>query len=232
MRWIILCVMMLAALPWLFGCALSPESLAEREIEKRAPEIIGPADRYHADVRNLTSTSAERVTLNGTRVRPAPGLVVEKLTLTLYEVEYQRQPFLIRDIARTDFSARLTDRAVNDYLNSQRTESSDLREVRMTFAPGEARAAGTLIVAGQPVTFTTAGALQPTDGTVHYQPRGLSLGSVPVPEALLRQFAAALNPLIDLRGLEFSPRIQTIVLTQGEVTLSGDANIQSLLTPP
>jgi hypothetical protein len=218
----------LVAAPWLLGCAVSQRSLAEREIERRAPEIIGPADRYDADVRGLEAASADRVTLTGTRVRPTPGLVVDTLTLTLHEVKYQRDPFRILEIARTDFTARLTDRAVNDYLNSQRTEDSDLREVRMTFAPGEVRAEGTLVTAGQPIAFTTAGALQPRDGTVHYVPRELSLGGVPVPEALLQQFAASLNPLINLRELRFTPLIQTITLGMDTVTLSGTANIQLL----
>jgi len=55
---------------------------------------------------------------------------------------------------------------------------------------------------------------------------------VPVPEALLPQFAASINSLIDLRGLRVTPLIREITPSTGAVTLTGAADVQSVLNPP
>lgn len=227
-----MCTLALFTLPWLFGCAGAQESLAEREIVRRAPEIIGPADRYTADVDGLGERSAEKVTLNGTRVRPTPGLVVESLVLTLRGVEFQRDPFRITDIDQADFSARLTDRAINDYWQSKLTEDSAVQNVQLTFTPTEVRAQGVLVTAGQAVAFTTAGAIQPQGAVLNYAPRELSLGGVTVPQELLQQFAAALNPLINLRAQRITPQVQQVALSDGAITISGTADVRSLINPP
>jgi hypothetical protein len=54
-------------------------------------------------------------------------------------------------------------------------------------------------------------------------------GGVPVPEALLPPFAASINPLIDLRGPHVVPLIREIKLSTGAVTLTGTADVQSLI---
>ncbi|HOS42430.1 MAG TPA: hypothetical protein PK794_01940, partial [Armatimonadota bacterium] len=92
MRWVLL-VLCGGVVPWLVGCAGVASSYAEREIERRAAEYLGPADRYDADVRGLTASSARQVVLVGTRVRPRPQLVLDTLTLDLRGVAYRRDPF-------------------------------------------------------------------------------------------------------------------------------------------
>jgi len=234
MRWILLCALALVTLPWLFGCAAAQESFAEREIVKRAPNIIGPADRYTADVKGLKETSADKVTVNGTRVRPTstPGLVIDSLVLTLRGVQFQRDPFLITNIDQAAFTARLTDRAVNDYLKSRQTATSTVQNVQLTFTPTEVRAQGTLVTAGQAVAFTTAGTVQPEGPLLNFTPRELSLGGVTVPANVLQQFTGALNPLVDLRGLRITPQVQQIALSSGAVTISGTADVRSLINSP
>ena len=53
-----------------------------------------------------------------------------------------------------------------------------------------------------------------------------------MPEALLPQFAASINSLIDLRGLRVTPLIREITPSTGAVTLTGAADVQSVLNPP
>lgn len=53
-----------------------------------------------------------------------------------------------------------------------------------------------------------------------------------MPEALLPQFAASIDPLIDLRGLRVTPLIREITPSTGAVTLTGAADVQSVLNPP
>lgn len=232
MRWILLFALALVALPWLFGCAGAQESFAEREIVRRAPQIIGPADRYTADVKGLKETSADRVTVNGTRVRPTPGLVVDSLVLTLRGVQFQRDPFVITNIDQAGFTARITDRAVNDFLKSRQTATSTVQNVQLTFTPTEVRAQGMLVTAGQAVAFTTAGTVQPEGPLLNFTPRELSLGGVTVPANVLQQFAVALNPLVDLRGLRIAPQVQQVALSSGAVTISGTADVRSLINSP
>ncbi|MHB0936042.1 MAG: LmeA family phospholipid-binding protein [Armatimonadota bacterium] len=232
MRWIVLCALALVALPWLFGCAEAQESLAEREIVRRAPEIIGPADRYTADVDGLRETSADQVRLNGRRVRPVPGLVIDSLVLTLRGVEFQRDPFQITSIDQANFTARITDDAVNDYLRSRQTAASTVQNVQLAFTPTGVRAQGTLVTAGQAIAFTTAGTVQAEGSILNYRPQVLALGGVTVPETVLQQFAAALNPLVDLRSVRIAPQVQQIALSEGAITLSGTADVRSLINSP
>jgi len=59
--------------------------------------------------------------------------------------------------------------------------------------------------------------------SVNYVPKELALGGVPVPEALLPQFAASINLLIDTHGLCITPLIREIRISAGAVILTGTA---------
>jgi len=107
-----------------------------------------------------------------------------------------------------------------------------VQNVQLTFTPAEVRAQGMLVTAGQAVAFTTTGTIQSQGAVLNYVPRELTLGGVTVPQELLQQFTNALNPLVDLRGLRIAPQVQQIALSDGAVTLSGTADVRSLINPP
>lgn len=228
MRWMLLGIGLL--LPVLTGCAGGAQRLAEREITRYARDYIGPADRYTADVRGLTGSRADTVTLVGTGVRPAPNVVLERLTLTLRGVQYRRDPFAVTQVDDAAFSVRVSEAAINNYLRGEgRADSPALRNVWVTLLPGEVRAVAATTVAGQAVTITAAGALQAQGATARFVPSGLAVAGVPVPASVLGLFGTLLNPLTDLRGLRFGPQITGIVLERGALTLSGRADPQKLV---
>lgn len=227
MRWLLISGF-LCALSLLAGCG-TQESVAEREIERRAPEFIGPADSYDADVTGLSATRAEQVRLTGRNVRPRPDFVVETLVLTLNEVHFQRSPFKLQSVGESTFSARLTEQAVNDYLRATgRTTQNELRDIRVFFVPGEVRASATLQTALGATQLATAGTLQPAGARVDYQPQRVTVEGVNLPATVQQQLAAAVNPIIDLNGVRFTPTIQRITITQGAVLLEGTAVVTDL----
>ncbi len=228
MRWILL-VFCVSVVPWLVGCAGAASSYAEREIERRAAEYIGPADRYDADVRGLTTSSARQVTLVGTNVRPRPNLVLDTLTLDLRGVQYRRDPFAVTRVEDAAFAMRVSEAAVNAFLRAQgRTGNALLSNAQVAFLPNEVRVAADMRVAGETIHVTTAGAFQAQGTQVQYVPQRLAVAGLPVPATILPQFAALINPAADLGGLRFTPRIQTITVESGAVALSGQADVSAI----
>ncbi len=229
MRWILLLVGMLVV-PWLTGCAGTAERAAERAIIQRAEALIGPADDYDADVRGLTSSSAREVMLVGTRVRPRPNLVLERLTLNLRGVHYQRDPFVVQRVEEASFVIRVTEQAINSYLLAQgRTGNAVLRNAQVALLPNEVRVAADMLLAGQTVHVTTAGSFQAQGAVVQYVPQRLAVAGVGVPLTVLPLFAALVNPAADLGNLRFTPQVETITVESGAVTLSGRADVRAML---
>ena len=65
----------------LAGCGGNPENAAARELVARAPELIGPAESYRAEVRGLSSRHVDYVRLVGTAVKPDPNLVLDPFSV-------------------------------------------------------------------------------------------------------------------------------------------------------
>lgn len=205
------------------GCAGTTQ-LAEREIVRAAPRYIGPADRYEADVQGLQASNAEQVRVTGYGVRPVPDIVLRQLVLTFRDVDYQRQPFLVTRIGSADFSAQITDDAVNRYLTSQiaqRTTQLRLSDVRVSFLSNEVRVAGIATVGGQALQVTTTGTLQPQGSLVLYQPRAITVGNTALTQEIGTAVSSYVNPLFDLARLPFTPQLRTITLAPGVATLTG-----------
>lgn len=207
----------LAALAVIAGCG-SPSSQAERAIVDAAPRYIGPADRYDARVQGLTADSASQVQLFGYGVRPAMGLTLQTLTLTLNDVSYQRDPFRLTRVGTALFSLQVTDAAMTQYLNAQTPERTTVRNVSVTFLAGQMSLSGVAVAGGTEQPFSVAGALVPQGTLVRFQPFTTS----DTPNAL--RLLLANLAVVDLSRLQFAPQVQTITLTPGVMTVSGTAD--------
>jgi hypothetical protein len=230
MRWMLLGVLV-AVLSVLAGCGGVQQNYAAQEIERRAPQIIGPADHYQASVQGLTETQARQVVLVGRNVRPRPDLTIEALTLTLRDVRYQRNPFRVQSVGNSVFNARITDQAVNSYLRAVgRTgrTNSPIRDIQVGFTPNGVSATGNLYTGAIVTPVATFGTLEPVAGRINYLPQRLTVAGVDVPTNLLQQLATQVNPIIDFTGLRFTPNIQRATITQGAVIIDGTASLANL----
>lgn len=230
MRWMMLGVVV-AVLSFLAGCGENAQDYAAREIERRAPQIIGPADSYQATVQGVNDTQAQQVVLVGRNVRPQPNLTIETLTLTLRDVRYQQNPFRVQSVGSSLFSARITDQAVNTYLRAVgRTgrAGSAVRDIQVSFTPSGVNATANYYAGAVVTPVTTFGTLEPVAGRVNYLPQRLTVAGGALPTDILQQIATQVNPVIDFTGLRFTPNIQRTTITQGAVIIDGTASLGNL----
>jgi hypothetical protein len=213
----------------LLGCG-APESFAARELEARAPELLGPAARYRARVEGLTADRATRVQLTGDAVRLRPDLTVDTLTLTLRGVRYQRDPFHILAIERADFTGRISEAALNAYVRAQgRTRSETVRDLLVQVRPEGLQVSGFVHVLGRDLPVTTIGTVQTVGGVLLiFAPQRLIVGGLEVPGGVLALIGGLINPIADLTGGRFIPRIEELRLREGAIELAGSALVTNL----
>ena len=229
MRYLVACILLMLSFLLLAGCAGMQESDAEREIGKRAPQIIGPAYSYTAKVRGLSKTHADTVQVTGIRVRPTQNLVLETLLLTFHDVTFRQKPFRVLNIGNAEFSAKATDQAVTNYVSQEgRATRPGIHQFKVTFLPNAVQVAAIVTVSGQDVPVTTSGTLQIVEETrVNYLPQTITAAEVVLPPDLLQQISTRINPLADLSGLRFHPQVRQLTLAPGILTLSGTANVKN-----
>lgn len=211
------------------GCG-DRESAAEREIEKRAPQYIGPAESYQATVEGLSSRSVSSVTLIGTAVQPEPHLVVDPLELRLTNVQFRTDPFEVTSVENATFSGRISEAALNTYINqSSRPTFGNIRDARVELLNNRVRATAEYVAPGLTVPVSTSGRLRVDRGIqVVYVPEQLEVGNIPVPAATQGLLASRVNPLVDLSGLRFHPRIERLEVREGELLISGTARLRGV----
>jgi len=199
----------------------------EQEIAARAPEFIGPAEGYRAEIHGIDAGRIGEISIVAIGVKPDPNLVVDPLRLTLKGMEFQRQPFHILHTGQATFSGHISESAVNYYLRQQqRTAAGFLKNIRVEFQRGAVRVSGSFSVLEVAVPIETTGQLQVVDGIrLHYKVVKLRVLGVGVPPALPSLLTSLVHPLVDLSGLRFTPRITRVVLEPGAVTVSGTATL-------
>lgn len=217
MRYLPAGLLALSGLGLFSGCAGVAENYAEREIIRRAPELIGPADNYQARVRRLSATHADVVRLVGMGVRPTSGLILRQVQLHLCDVSFQRNPFHVTRVGSMDFTAQVTDGDLNAcLLQAALARHVAIRNVRLTFTQNGVELGALVPVSGQEVQVSTSGILQPIAGTrVDYLPQRLTVGGVALSPVILQQLANRVNPVLDLSGLRYIPLISQVVHPPG-----------------
>jgi len=202
----------------------------QQEITARAPELIGPAEVYRAEIRKADTGRIGEITIVAVGVKPDPNLVVDPLRLSIKGLEFSKQPFRILQPGTATFSGRISESAVNHFLRQQqRTGSGLLKNIRIEFQRGTARVSGSFSVLNVDIPLETTGSLQVVDGIrLHYKIDKLRVVGISVPPALPGLLTSLINPLVDLSGLRFTPNITRVTLEPGAVTVSGTAAVAGL----
>jgi hypothetical protein len=217
----------LLVLPLLWGCGPDREMHAAREVVAHAPEYIAPAERYQATVRGLSTHRARSIAIIGSAVQIEQHLVVDPLTLTLYDAQFVQQPFRVTSIRTATFSARISEAAANNYLRQQVHPSvgytGEINNVRVLFQRNLVKV--TAMISRVPVT--TSGRVRIDDGLrVQYVPEKLEALGVGIPRIAQSLLADQVNPLVDLSGLRFVPHITQVTVNPGELLISGTAELR------
>ena len=206
----------------------------ERRVVARAPDLIGPGDRYLVKLGTIDGEEIDQITITGLGVQADPNLVCDPLILTLHHVKFQTAPFHVVQIGGATFEARVSESAVNYYIMHQnRTTTGNMKDMRVTFEHGVVKVSATAGVGRIDVPIATSGFLRIVDGLrFHYisekhQVLGVSLG-LPGTAQVMNALLDKVNPMVDLSGLRFTPNVTHLSIEPGAITFTGQATLRTL----
>ncbi|MEI6520575.1 MAG: LmeA family phospholipid-binding protein [bacterium] len=211
---------------FLSGCGGdSPDIVAMREVTARAPEWMGEAQKYRAEVKGVTKNSCEQVTIVGMAVKPDPNLIIDPLTLQLNRVTYALKPFHITSIADGVFEGRVSQASVNQYIRVNHViAGSSIQNINVQFERNLVRVTATVPIYGIDFPITTTGYLRNDEGVrLAYEIQTLNVIGVGAPANIATLLKSRLNPMVDLSGLRFKTRIENWVVDAGGITIKGKA---------
>jgi hypothetical protein len=210
----------------LIGCSGdSPDVIAMREVTARAPEWMGEAQKYRSEVKGVTRSSCEQVTIVGMAVKPDPNLIIDPLTLQLNRITYSLKPFHITSVADGIFEGRISQSSVNQYIRANHSiAGSSIQNINVQFERNLVRVTATVPVYGIDLPITTTGYLRNDEGIrLAYEIQTLNVIGVGAPANLASLLKSRINPIVDLSGLRFKSRIESWIVDGGGITIKGKA---------
>ena len=213
----------------LAGCGAKKSSV-EKDLSRLAPEAIGIADSYKVKLGGSKGDMVRRVQVDGVNVQPVAHLVAPEFSLTLSDVQVQKDPFRILGTSSSLFSMRLTEKSINDYLKeTNRVNVRGMRNISVRFLKDTMQVTAITTVLDRDVELLTNGLLQPLAGTqLVYLPQTVSVGGLDVPATIQQELAARINPVIDMAPFRFAPRITAVTVKAGEVVIEGTADLRQV----
>lgn len=198
----------------LFLASCTPTSLVEQGIERELPKYVGPAEHYDVKIEGLDikSGSADSVVAVGERVRPEGAPVIERLSLHLSGVVYDKQTERLSSVDSASLTAVVKTPDLSDFLETYR----NVREAEVTLqAPDRA----TLRISPQidqfalpnGITVDVAGELVGKDTQLHFEVDSVSAAGIDVSAIAASRLSEAINPLADLKDLPIDVEIASVV---------------------
>ena len=212
------------------GCA-PPTGWVEQELERRLPELVGPADLYDVQIEGLRARSGEatRIVAVGERVQPEDAPVVDHFELDLHGVVFDRSEKRIERVDSARASARITALDLEAFLEDQR----NVRDARVTLRESDEATirvrpelGGIALPRGVEVKLT--GRLEAENGRIQFvvsdvEAAGLDLGS-----AAARRLSDLINPLVDFADSEIRLQITSVRTVEDAVLLDATGDLSGL----
>ncbi len=215
----------------LAGC--TPASLVEQGIERELPKYVGPAEKYDVEIEglNIGSGSAETVTAVGERVRPDGAPVIDRLSLDLQGVVYDKQAERLSQVNDARLMAVIKTPDLADFLETYRNVNE--AEVILQ-SPNEA----TLRIRPQlgdysvppGITVDVTGLLVGDGTQLRFEVSDVSAAGIDISAIASRRLSNAVNPLADLKNLPIQVEITSVVVAGETIGLEvvGDPSSFSL----
>ncbi len=207
------------------GCGgESANAIAMREVTARAPEWMGKADNYRTEVKGVTKSACEQIKIVGLAVKPDPNLTIDPLILQLNRITYSLNPFHINSIADGTFEGRVSQATVNLYIRANHvTTGSIIQNVNVQLEINLVRVTATATIAGIDLPITTTGYLRNDGMRLSYEVETCKVIGVGAPANIATLLQTRVNPILDLSGLRFKPRIDSWLVDAGGVNIKGKA---------
>jgi len=206
--------------------ACSTEGRVEDRLEEALVARLGPAEEYDVDVSGLRARSgeAERVRAEGIRVRPARGPVVDRLTIEVRNVRYDRA--LKRLVAAESVQATAWVRP-ND-LEVYLEQGGGLRSASVSLMHPDRMRLRFRPELGLPVPLNVVaeveGTVEGRGSELHFVVREARAGGIGVNGGVTEGLSRWINPVVDLSNLPLDLEV-TSVRVEGDalrVDATGD----------
>jgi uncharacterized protein YpmS len=162
------------------------------------------------------AVSASSVLISDVRLT---GVDIDATDVTLDLNQLVRKNQVVTTKRKTGhFSARVSESDLNKALSYKKNSIEDLK---VTLGNGKLTFTGKYKF-GLSAKLKLEGRLESPDHyRVNFVPTKASVGGLPLPTGPLKTVLNKMNPLLDLKKIPLSPRINKIVVQQGSLTMSG-----------
>ena len=154
------------------------------------------------------------------------NLLIEKAIIHLYDpvVDYEallaRRKFRFKHQGRAECLLVVQEKALNDLFHIKRKKLK-VRNPRIDFRRGHIRFSGSIRTLFCNQKVRVAGVLVPKPGgQVHFHPRWLNIGILPIPRFILRTVARRVNPIATFDAFSFDLSLGAIETTDDRIYIS------------
>jgi hypothetical protein len=217
---------LLATIIPLAGCSTRLiRGRAEKRIEQKLEELIGPADSYKVRVRRtkdgeIVVGRIRRIEIDGRHVHAGEQIELESVHIVLEDLRYHAPPEERVSVRNSQLVIHLTETALNDYLHRQQKDSQP--EVHLN--DGTVTLKGMIRLLGVPTPFETEGRLEVVDGRrVEFRAERLPTDIDATPGIGNEYVELRLNPLIDVARLKLPLRLDSVNIQSGRIIVRGAA---------
>jgi DUF2993 family protein len=203
--------------------------MAERKVERRLAQRLGPAEKYDVHIRGTRETKllrgrADRVDIEGRKIRAQGRFLVDSLRITLLDLRYGRgEPVTI---GNSELEVEFTDDALNQYLKTYHNR----HQPEVNFDPGRVGVRMVYEFLGSPVPVHATGRLVIQEGRqLVFDAESTDFGSCKTPEAGERFVEERVNPLLDLTEIDFEALLESVEVLEGRIRARGKAAVRPRL---
>ena len=217
---VVACAVLLA------GCHATDDR-AEARIESELQSLIGPADRYDVDVEGVASdaSGADAVDIVGYRIRPRQGPVIDRLSIELRDIRYDRKGKRLERAESAHATAWINTADLADFIEKQggvRDASVTLSSPDSLFLRVRPEVAGLFVPPGASVEVV--GTIEGRGPYLEYDVADVRAVGLNLGDWGSGRLSRLINPLIDLSDLPLRLDVTAVHVDGRTVRLDAEAN--------
>ena len=196
----------------------------ENRIEDRLPSLIGPAESYDVEVKGSTKRmlrgQIDSVVIFGREVWVLPGLRLDSLNIRMTDVAANPDNGTLKSVGSTEFDADISEQSLNEYLAEIRMD-----DPKVELLDGELIVRTTRKVLGLSTNVVMTGTLVPEGKKLNFKLRRLKVAGLGTPSIATKVVEDWINPVLDLESTDFSPELESVVISPGSIRVTGEAHL-------
>lgn len=224
-----LCAAVLAAA--CAGCGEPIRNKVESHIEAALPRLIGPARHYQVEVSGspfaIMKGKLSALKIDGRDVQISQNIKVSRLQVSAKDMAVDLDRALVTRVGSTNYSAEITEDALNAYL---RTLYSDVPGLRIVLPGPRLRIYAEPRPAGVPVKIVAEAALRiQKQRELVLDLTDIEVYGVSSPGFAREYIESRVNPVFDSRKLGYDATVSNVRILSNRIRLEGAIDLTSAL---